>query len=305
MSTQLAAMRAYVGARPTVPPPAAPRPTATAAVGNVVVFGSGKGGAGTSVVAALVALAAAGAGRRVLLVDADEHVGPLGHLLGVRPKHALSALRAGLEPGALLVPVSETLTLLPGGPAADDQPLAPAERRALFRRVSALYADYELVVIDGGSQLDLVCACCEGAATAAGTTGGGEARLVAVTGVDPISLAATYALVKAAAARSGVSAAEVLVNRADGDAAAQAFAYADDASRQFLGRTLHYAGSLPDDGSLDLALRAGMTLLDAAAGSPAAVAAQELATRLLRPPGGGAARPRAGTIPAASPRVLR
>ena len=298
-STQLAAMRAYVGTRPT-----APAPSRASAAGGAVVFGSGKGGAGTSVVATLVALAAAAAGTNVLLVDADEHVGPLGHLLGTRPRHALAELRAGLDAEALVVPISETLSLLPGGPGTAaspaEAPIVPAERRALLRRVAALYERYELVVIDGGSRLDLVCACCDAAAA-----GGAAARLVAVTGVDPISLAATYALVKAVGERHEVASTGLLVNRADADAATRAFGQADEATRQFLGRALEYAGALPDDGSLDLALRAGMTLHDAAAGSPAAVAAQELAARLLQPTGSPAAGQRARTAAPTPLRVLR
>ena len=46
---------------------------------------SGRGGSGTSMVAALIAVAAAGSGTRVLLVDADDLVGPQQMLLGVTP----------------------------------------------------------------------------------------------------------------------------------------------------------------------------------------------------------------------------
>ena len=315
MSAQLAALRAYgagaaAGApRPNVAPaPPAPLPNGAAssvaasnlAASNVVVVASGKGGVGTSTVAALLALAAAGLGQRVLLVDPDDQVGPLAQLLGVRPRHALADLRDGVDAAELVVPVSELLALVPGGPPAEaSRAVEGAERRALLRRVGGLYGSHDLIVIDGGSRFELVGACCDGAA---GVAGGAPARLVAVTGTDPIALAATYALVKATAQRPGIGSTELLVNRADGETAARTFALADEAARQFLGRSLVLAGSLPDDACLDLALRAGMTLLDAAAGSPAAAAAHELATRLLAPAGGPGSRAR---VPAAPYRVMR
>jgi MinD-like ATPase involved in chromosome partitioning or flagellar assembly len=247
----------------------------------VLVVGSGKGGTGTSVVAALVALAAAAAGKRVLLVDADPHVGPQRYLLGIGETPSFSDLRAGVELDAIVVPVSATLSLVPGGPGVSGAPsLDPAEQRALLRRVATLYPRHDLIVLDGGSRLDAVCACCESAG------GSNPVRLLAVTDTDPIALAASYALVKAARERTaalpgGSVVCDVIVNRQDEDAAALGFAQIAQACAEFLGAPVRHAGTLPDDGSLALALRAGMPLQDAAAGSPAAVATHALVERLL------------------------
>jgi len=52
---------------------------------RTVLVASGKGGVGTSVVATLLALTAAGGDERVLLVDATESGGTLHHLFGARP----------------------------------------------------------------------------------------------------------------------------------------------------------------------------------------------------------------------------
>ena len=292
---QLDSLRAYVASRPA--PRAATRDMESGGGTGIVVVGSGRGGAGTSVIAALLALSAAAMGRRVLLVDLDEHVGPQRYLLGVEPTHPLVALRQGLAPEALLVPVSATLSLLPGGPTspeAADAPLAPAERRALLRRASSCFAAHDLVVIDAGSRLDTVRAGLEtarAAAEAAAATSGGNlaVRLLVVTGADPIALAASYALVKGVGAHEGTHEGtpgtpllpvDVLANRVSDDDARLAFEHVDAAARQFLQHPLRHAGIVPDDASLGAALRAGMPLQDAAAGSPAAVAMQLVATRL-------------------------
>jgi MinD-like ATPase involved in chromosome partitioning or flagellar assembly len=288
-AAQLESLRAFVASRPAPPPPGGGAGAAT----TVLVVGSGKGGSGTSVAAALLALSAAAAGRRALLVDLDEHVGPQRLLLGVAPAHGLAALRAGRAPDDLLVPVSATLSLLPGG-GSDEAPLAPAERRALLRRAAACFASHDVVVVDAGSRLDAVRAGLETAraaqaAAAAAPAGGGNlaVRLLVVTGADPVALAASYALVKSVAADALADAlpVDVLAGRLDDDDARRAFEHVDAAARHFLRHPLRYAGALPDDATLAVALRAGMPLQDAAAGSPAALAMQAIAARLVPPPG--------------------
>lgn len=290
MSVQLDAMRQYMTMRQPGREAAA-RPDHP----SLLIVGGGKGGVGTSVIAALVALSAAATGRRVLLVDADEHVGPQRFLLGTPPSPSIADLRRGVNVASLAVPVSATLSLVPGGPGQDGgPPIDPAERRALLRRVAALYPGHDSIVIDGGSRLDTVCACRDASATM-------NARLLVVAGTDPIALAASYALLKAVRERAAVqvgttTSLDVLVNRADAAAADHAFAQLAEACRAFLGVTsdasdaVGFAGALPDDTCLDAALRAGMPLQDAAAGSPAAVAAQALTERLLDP---SSARPAA------------
>ena len=291
MPPQLDSLRAYVATRPA--PRDAARGMDAGGGAGIVVVGSGRGGAGTSVIAALLALSAAALGRRVLLVDLDEHVGPQRYLLGVAAPHALTALRQGLAPEALLVPVSATLSLLPGGPASPDAAEAshaPAQRSALLRLARSCFAAQELVVIDAGSRLDTVRAGLEtarAAADAAAATPGGNlaVRLLVVTGSDPIALAASYALVKGVGAHEGMPGTpplpvDVLANRVSDDDARLAFEHVDAAARQFLQHPLRHAGIVPDDASLGAALRAGMPLQDAAVGSPAAVAMQLVATRL-------------------------
>jgi flagellar biosynthesis protein FlhG len=273
MTSQVDTLRRFVAGRGAMTPDAAgPR----AGVAPVVVVGSGKGGSGTSVVATMLALSAASMGQRVLLVDGDEFVGPLRYLLGVAPACALADLRDGAPAASAVAPVSATLDLVPGGPgaagAAGDRPaLGSAERRALFKRLSALYAGYGMIVVDGGSRLDTVAAACDA----------GAASLVAVALTDGISLASAYALVKAVATRAPTVAAELLVNRHDADAAAGAFAQVDAATRLFLERPLRFAGAVPEDSCLAAGLRAGMTLQDAVGGSPAATAVHELAAHLV------------------------
>lgn len=238
---------------------------------HVVVVGSGKGGVGTSTAAALLALCAAGRGSEVLLVDAAEGIGALHLLLGAQPRGTLAALRGGgVEPRDLVVPLADTLHLLPGGDAEGADPLSPAERRVLFRRVSSLYDRYDLVVVDGGSRMDPVLAACAA----------GAGLLLAVTTPERISLAGAYALLKAAHVRAPGLPVEVLLNAADADGAGAAWAHLRAGTEAFLARTVALAGSIPEDASLRAGVGAGMLLQDAAAASPVAHALDEVAARL-------------------------
>lgn len=265
MSAQLEILRRHVAD--------APAPAAPPAGGNVVVVGSGKGGVGTSTVAALLALLAGTGGSRVLLVDADDAVGSLALVLGVEARAGWGSLRGGgAAPESLLVPLTEQVVLLPGGGAGAESAATPAERRALFRRIAALYAGYDLVVVDGGSRLEPVLGACAA----------GVGRLLAVTVAERIALAATYALMKAVEARYPDAALELLVNRSDDQGARAAFDDVAAATTRFLARGIGFAGALPDDDCLRAAMDAGMTLQDAAEGSPAAALLHPLALRLAR-----------------------
>ncbi len=237
---------------------------------------SGRGGSGTSMIATLLAVAAAGDGYRVLLVDADDLVGPLAMLLGVSPRATWQDLRgARLAPPDVATPVSTTLTLVAGGAARmGEQPLVTAaERRACMRRLSTLSDGMDLIVVDCGSRFDAVAAAC---------TPHADERLLAVTaGGDPVSLAATYALCKAVHGRVGAIPLDLLVNRHDGRDASRCFDAVDAGARHFLGTSLRFAGAVPADPTLEAAIRAGMPFPDAAAGSPAAMAAHDVVMRAL------------------------
>lgn len=234
-----------------------------------LLVASGRGGSGTSLVSTLMAVAAAGEGQRVLLIDGDDLVGPLAMTLGVQATASWRDLHGGrFTPADVTTPVSATLTLVAGGAprrGGDTAPLTAAERRACLRRVSVLADGHDLVVIDCGARLDAV--------LAAVTPHADERLLAIAAGSDPIGLAATYALCKAVHARHGALPVDVLVNRHEGSEAARCHEAIDAGARQFLGCSLRFAGAVPTDPTLDAALRAGMPFPDAAAGSPAAVAA--------------------------------
>jgi MinD-like ATPase involved in chromosome partitioning or flagellar assembly len=261
--------------QPDVRRPGAPTAHIPPAVASarVALVASGKGGVGTSVVASLLALGAAAAGARVLLIDGHEGSGVLHHLFGVRPNSSLDALRnASVSLDEVLIPLGERFSVVASKPASDDQlALSPEARRAPFERLLPLTSDYDCVVVDGGSRLESLLA----------VTSSGAGRAVVVTDADRISLAANYALLKVLAQRAPSVLASVLVNRHDEAVALRAGAQLADACSRFIDCDVSLAGAVPDDACLRAALGAGMPIGDAADGSPAAGAMQALALRVF------------------------
>jgi MinD-like ATPase involved in chromosome partitioning or flagellar assembly len=237
----------------------------------VVIVAGAIGGIGTSTVATLLALGASQELRRALLVDTDESVGSLHRILGVPTNGALRGL---LQPEqsfeSLTVQVAAQCDLIPGGepsPRAKSMPFDPSARRTVMRRVAQSYDRYDAVIIDAGSRLDGILAATEG----------GVHRLLVVTGVTPVAIAAAYAVVKTAEARFPGMPIDVLFNRQPAEAARVAFDQVTHAASHFLNRTVGFAGVLPEDTALPSA--PDLPLYRVARGTELAL--QQLVTALL------------------------
>jgi flagellar biosynthesis protein FlhG len=253
-----------------------------------LLVASGKGGVGTSVVAALAALSAAERDLRILLVDASESGGTQHHLFGVRPTNSLWMLAdERSNPDDALIALDDNLTLVAGGMSgAAVTPATDRERRAALTRLAHVYDNYDVVIYDGGSRLDTISAIAELA----------DPSLVLVTSADRLALAANYALVKSVRAKRSETAISVLANRHGEALAVEACEFLVGACSHFLGRTIDVVGAIPDDPCLQAAVGAGMTVRDALDGSPAADTMRGVLSRLI-PVRSTAPRPTAMTVP--------
>ncbi len=263
MRSSLESLQAFVAREGRGPSPSRPG-------SRVWVVGSGKGGVGTSTVAALLALAAAEREEPILLVDGDEEVGSQTLLFGLPAGlPGIGELRYGdLSPADLLHPVGEALWLLPGGGGAGEATLASAaaRRRLLFQRVASVFEGFSSVIVDGGSRPSSVLA-----ALAQGAEG-----LVTVTQGDRLSQAATFALVKSARLRGFAVPTTVVVNRSEGRAAEAVFRNMEVAFRRFLDWPVRFGGSVPEDPSLRTPGEEGRSLLEAVPGAPGLAAARRI-----------------------------
>jgi len=264
VSLQTEELRRFVADRP----PESWREAST----RTIVVGSGKGGSGASTIAALLGLGMAEAGRRTLLVDGDDAIGALHHLFGI--PSASDALLRQDDPDGEIIWVADRLALLPGGSVrhrVEAVRTTPVHRSAFYRRIMPMAVTFDVLIVDAGSRLDSVVA----------ATSTHAARYIAVSGIEPAALAASYALVKALEQRVPEARVELLVNGHDEVSALTAFQHVSTATEQFLGRDLTYAGTIPACQSLRVAILSGRSLDDVDRNATATAAARTLARRLL------------------------
>ncbi|HEY3934411.1 MAG TPA: AAA family ATPase [Gemmatimonadales bacterium] len=260
MNDQASTLRARRdGARPVERDPERP----------VLVIGSGKGGVGKSIVAVMASAALARTGRRVLLVDGAQNLGNLHVLLGVRPSLTPAALLDdGAIPDQLLIEVSPGLWLLPADSGAESvHRLGATDRARLHRRLTGVYCDFDIVVVDAAAGLDGAVRCVAMHAT----------RLIVVTVPEPAALTDAYALMKIVHGQLPRLPFDLLVNRTQHvDEGATAFDRLSTATTRFLGRDLHYAGAIPEDTGMRALARDPRALLGPDGNTPAQLAVQQL-----------------------------
>jgi flagellar biosynthesis protein FlhG len=128
---------------------------------QIWAVGGGKGGVGKSVIAASLASALAGAGRRCAAIDADLGGANLHTLLGVtRPRRTLSHLLTGEVPSLaeLMVPTSVPQLSLVSGNEAFLEIANPkdAQKQKLLRHIRALDVDDIVLDLGAGSAFNVL-----------------------------------------------------------------------------------------------------------------------------------------------------
>ena len=253
MMDQAAMLRAMMAERHPMPPAPNGPPT--------LVVGSGKGGVGKSVLSVLLAERVAADGRRVLLVDGDQNMGNLHVLLGLARANRLeNVLNETAAPRDLLVPVAERIHLLPSDSGADTlYSLSAVDRARLHHRLSALYDEFDAVIVDAGPGLESVVRVATMRAT----------RLVVVTAPEPAALTDAYATIKIVHGQVHDLPVDVLVNRIYAEREGpETFERLATAAERFLHRELRYLGAVWEDEHIRRAVRTPGLLLQGLQAGP-------------------------------------
>ena len=220
---------------------------------HVIGVVSGRGGAGVSLVAAVLALRSRLAGHRTLLVDADPWLDVQRVWLGLPKGPSLEALRAGgAGPEALVTSISDGLDLLSFGAGE----ALEREQRTLVRRIPSIFMDRDVVVVDAGTRLESLERCLD---LSVGS-------ILVVSGADAIGLASTHALIKALRGRAEVTP-SVVLNRVTEDEAAAGRMVLVEGARRFLGFEPEVTGYLPTDLGFRDRIASGATLPESLLGS--------------------------------------
>jgi flagellar biosynthesis protein FlhG len=221
---------------------------------NTLVISGGRPGVGATAIALQLATALAREAQRIVLIDAD----PFSADIAARCEHS-GALGIG-EVLAGRKTIHEVLQLGPAGMqilagAANQQIRDSLNGRSiarLLKQMRSLAPHAEWLVVDAGNQPSELAARLWSAAD----------RLLVVTSPDAVAVMDTYALIKTLLSRQSLRQSPALVvnQAADEATAADVHRRIDQSCRRFLGLAIAFAGWLPLDPKVKLAVMAAEAL---------------------------------------------
>lgn len=221
---------------------------------RVIAVASGKGGVGKTHITVNLAILAARAGRRVLIVDADLGLANADIVLGVTPTHHIGHLldgSAGIED--VLTHGPHGLRILGATSGVQElSRLLPEQQRLLLAALQPLEGRFDLVLID--------CAAGIGENVVFFASAAQEVLLVVTP--EPTSLSDAYATVKVLSQQAGVSRFLVVANQAADFQGRDVFRRLSQVSERFLEARLSYLGEIPRDENVASALRSNQALVE-------------------------------------------
>jgi flagellar biosynthesis protein FlhG len=240
---------------------------------RVVAVTSGKGGVGKTHISANLAVLAARAGRRVLLVDADLGLSNADIVLGICPSRHLGHLLDGSATA------EEVLTEGPRG-------IRVLGASSGIQSLTQLTDEQKVVLVSSFEQLDdrfdLVFVDC-GAGIGDNVlffAGAAQEALLVVT-PEPTSLSDAYATVKVLSQDAGVTHFSVVANQAVDFQGRDVFRRLTQVTDRFLDARLKYLGNVPRDEDLPRAVRVQQPLVELYPRAPASRALSALCDTLL------------------------
>lgn len=241
---------------------------------RVIAVTSGKGGVGKSHLSANLAVLAAQAGKRVLVVDGDLGLANVEILYGITPKYHLGdLLKEDMSLNDVLATGPYGVRVLSAGNGIQELTrLQDAQKMQLMRAFDELESAFDVVFFDTGAGIgDNVLF----------FAGGAQEALLVVT-PEPTSLTDAYASVKALSQNAGVEHFGVVVNMARSDAAARdLFRRLCLVCSRFLSAKLRFVGHVPRDENIHRAVMAQRPLVEAFPQAPASRAMTTIADRVL------------------------
>lgn len=155
---------------------------------EIIAITSGKGGVGKSSLSINMALSLQQMHKRVLIIDADIHLGNVDILLGVRTEHTVAdLLDEGMELKDIIVPGPNGIDILPASSASgkllEMEDIFLKKLAIAFRTIEK---DYDYILVDTGA----------GVANSVLSFLLGSDKIVLVITSDPASIADAYAVIK-------------------------------------------------------------------------------------------------------------
>ena len=241
---------------------------------RVIAITSGKGGVGKTVLAANLGVFCQTVGKRVVILDADFGLANLDVVLGISAERNIRDVLFGELPiEQVMVEGPRGVRVIPAGSGiralanlSEDQVLG------LLHKLLAHNKLFDILLVD----------------TAAGISSEVSSVLLAsdeviiVTQAEPTAVLDAYAVIKTIATDRPETRVFVVANCVKDEAQGRnVFENLSTVSRRFLGMDLSYAGSVPLDSHIQLAVKMRRPSLIAFPDSASSVAIRSVAKRLL------------------------
>lgn len=233
---------------------------------------SGKGGVGKSNTAVSLACALTMLNKKVLIFDGDLGLANIHILLGIAPKHSLShVIKEECTIAETLCEGPCGITIIPGSSGLLSMANIELNRlELLIRELTALEAEYDFLLIDGGAGIGH---------TAIQLSSMADSTLLMIT-PEPTSLADAYSVSKILFAR-GMDKIDVLVNMAETEKEGmEIFEKIRSLVKKFLKKDLTLAGIIPFDKAVSRYIRAQKNIFNEKRSSVIAKKIQNVARKL-------------------------
>jgi len=251
------------------------RPLDEARGGLRITITSGKGGVGKSNFALNTAIAMAGLGKKVLLVDADTNLANLDLLLGISPKYNLADVVTGNKTmREIVLPGPGGIDILPG--ASGDIFMLGLDEQVEYRLLDSfaeLEENHDVIIIDTGAGLSRQIISFAVSAD----------EVVIVTSQEPTSRADAYAMIKIISQHRPTLPIHLLVNMVrSADEAMDVYDGLNLVVQTFLKFSVKYLGYIPFDPNVMASVAIQKPLMIEHPRSSASVAIRMTAHKLLR-----------------------
>jgi flagellar biosynthesis protein FlhG len=248
-------------------------PAATLHARTIAVT-SGKGGVGKTNVALNLGIALARMGHPVCLLDANLGLGNIDLLCGLNGYWNISHVVSGARTVREIVLEGPCGThVVPGASGlVDCADCSPAAQREILSQLDELERQHDFLIIDTGTGIHRAVRQFVSAAQI----------VLVVTTPEPTAIADAYATLKALTAGKELRLPHILVNQAESPAQArEIIARVQQTSRTFLHLTVSSAGHIPRDPAVPVAVARRKPFAAENARTPAALAIEQLARRLV------------------------
>jgi flagellar biosynthesis protein FlhG len=244
---------------------------------RTIAITGGKGGVGKTSVSVNLGVALSKMGERVCLLDADMSMANVDVLLGLRAPYNLSHVLDGTHGlKEVMIEGPGGLKIIPGSSGVRRMAnLSSVENAGLIQAFSELSDDIDVLLIDTAAGIsDSVLSFCRAAM-----------EVLVVVCDEPASITDAYALIKVLNREYGVSKVRIVANMAQSPSHAMAlFDKIASVCERFLDVQVSYAGPVPFDPSLRVAIQQQTSVVLSKPFSPSGKALSLLAREVMRWP---------------------